>query len=349
MGDFANTYPFLAFGGKIDPISEIRNGGLLTSGSVFWVKDINDSDYRTFASQVGPANIFTDIQSAINKTRNDKNDYVFVCPKDSGAAWTNTTNVGSAILINKARVHLISVGYGRTTTGYSNIIRGHGTAAAYDTAVVKVLAPGVEMAGFRVLGTAGTTANGTMNNILALGTASTGTAHDFWFHDGQIDTNLASGGGADGTPIVVTMTNATGPNGARFDNVLIGNTSAGPAQAVSLNHIGKHHKFTNSQFMTFAGNAADILIGNGTGATNFTLFRDCEFINLDSATALNTAFLGSVTVKNPVLAYNCGAINITAVGTDPTVYVAPSQSGTAGAGIHNPGIYLRGSAAITAA
>src|SRR6266571_2885324 len=149
MAEFGNSYPFLAFGGKIDPISEIRNGGLLTSGSALWVKNVTDADYRTFANQVGPANIFTDIQSAINRARNDKNDYIFVCPQDGGSAWTNTTNVGSAIIINKARVHLISVGYGKTPYGYSNTIRGFGTATAYDTAVVKVLAPGVEIAGFR--------------------------------------------------------------------------------------------------------------------------------------------------------------------------------------------------------
>src|SRR5438477_493687 len=77
-----DTYPFLAFGGKIDPISEIRNAGIVTSGSVFWVKATSDSDYVTFVDAVGASNVTNGIQAAINKCRNDKNDYVLVVPKD---------------------------------------------------------------------------------------------------------------------------------------------------------------------------------------------------------------------------------------------------------------------------
>jgi len=31
---------------KIDPLSEIRNAGIVTNGSVFWVSSVNDSDHR---------------------------------------------------------------------------------------------------------------------------------------------------------------------------------------------------------------------------------------------------------------------------------------------------------------
>src|SRR5207237_1156959 len=105
-----------------------------------------------------------------------------------------------ALLVNKQRVHLVSVGYTKALHGYNNTLRGLGTLAGMDTAVVKVLAAGAEIAGFRFLGTSGTTANGTMNRVMQLGTASTGTAHETWVHDCVIETTNASAGGANGTP-----------------------------------------------------------------------------------------------------------------------------------------------------
>lgn len=343
---FSDGQPYLAFGGKIDPLSEIQNAGLFTSGSVFWVKAQTDSDYNTFQSQVGVQNVFTDIQSAVNKCRNDKNDYVFVCPKDSNATWTNTTNVGSAILLNKSRMHLLSVGYGRTAHGYSNTIAGPGTTQAIDTSVVKVLAPGIEVAGFKILGTAGTTANGTMTSVVSLGTASTGTAHQTWIHDTTIENTQAASGGANGTcPIVATGGTV---NGYRFDNTAFVANATG-AVNVSFGAGNQRPIFNDCRFVTAAQATADSIITTGTGATDYVLFKNCEFINLNSAQKNASAITGSVTTTNPVLLEYCLGVNVTAFGTDPTVLAVPIQSGTAGAGLHNPGIAIVGSAGISAA
>jgi ABC-type tungstate transport system permease subunit len=338
--------PFLAFGGKIDPLTEIRNAGLVTSGRVLWVKATTDADYNTVKDAVGASFMFNNIQKAVDACRSDKNDYILVAPKDGGTAFRPNEDVaGTALLLNKARVHLLSLGFNRTPYGYETTLQGHGTTSAYDTSLVKVLAPGVEIGGFRILGTAGTTANGTTNTYLLAGTASTGTAHNLWVHDCAIETNLAASGGANGTPTMVSMTNDTGPDGIRFDNCLIGNTAAGPVKWLSLNNIGKHHNFNDNTFVGFTGNSADIFISPGTGATNYALFKRNVFINQDSATAVASLFVGSTTVKNPVLMVDCQYVNFTQAGTDPTIFKTPVASGTA-ASVRDYGIAV-GTAALT--
>src|SRR3990167_4292408 len=96
-------------GGKIDPLSEIRNAGIVTNGSVFWVRPETSADYTTFQAQVGIQNTFGTIQSAIDKSRDDKNDYVLVTVPDSNAVYT----LGTSIDIGKDRLHMIAVGYNR--------------------------------------------------------------------------------------------------------------------------------------------------------------------------------------------------------------------------------------------
>jgi len=41
-----NTY-------KIDPLTEIRNAGIVTNGQVFWVSSVADSDHRDRTSAMG--------------------------------------------------------------------------------------------------------------------------------------------------------------------------------------------------------------------------------------------------------------------------------------------------------
>jgi hypothetical protein len=341
-----DTEPFLSFGGKIDPISEIRNAGIITNGSVFWVKSTSDSDYTTFQFQVGANIVLNDIQTAINKARTDKNDYVMVVPKDSNTAWTNTSNVGSAITISKNRLALVSVGYGKSVYGYSNTIQGLGSATAFDTAVVRVAASDTEIAGFRILGTTGTSANGTMSRALELGTAASGTAHQTWVHDCSIEVNNAAAGGANGTPDALTI-GGTASNGARFDNVTFGNNVSNAK--ITLGNGNGRLEFTRCKMITAAQATADVGIAAGTGATDFVLFKECDFMNINTGTAFASLVTGSVTVLNPIIFSYCTGLGVTAFGTDPTVYTIPNQAGTAGAGVHNPGIALRGSAGLVVA
>jgi len=341
MPGFKDTYPFEAFGGKIDPISEIRNGGILTSGSVFWVKSVTDSDFTTFQDQVGQANTFQGIQAAINKARNDKNDYIFVLPKDGGSAWTADT-AGTAILLNKARVHLISVGYGRSSNGYTNTIQGHGTTVANDTAVLKVNAPGCEIAGFRFLGTSGTNDNGTMTEVVRLGTASSGTAHQTWLHDSVIEATNTTGG-ANGTTSLLTFT--AGVNGFRADNVkFIGNSLGGISVNLPIN--GARHEFHDSQFLMNAAATSNKFVVTGTGANDYTLFTRCKFTNINSGQLPASVVTGSITATTSLIQMDyCTYTNVTQAGTDPNVYKAPAESGTSAA-IRDLGISI-GTAALT--
>src|SRR3990167_10750756 len=112
---FKDNEPFLQFGGKIDPLSEIRNAGIVTNGSVFWVKAATDTDYITFLDNVGADVLRNTIQAGINLTRNDKNDYVMIVPQNGGTVYDVTTTVN----MNKDRVHLVGVGYTQSQRGYA--------------------------------------------------------------------------------------------------------------------------------------------------------------------------------------------------------------------------------------
>ena len=69
-------------GQKINPLSDIMNLGIQTTGNVVFVKDPGDADYRTVREAVGRENIYDTIQAAIDspKVRDGLNDYVVVCP-----------------------------------------------------------------------------------------------------------------------------------------------------------------------------------------------------------------------------------------------------------------------------
>ncbi len=342
-----DTYPFLAFGGKINPLSEIQNAGIVTTGSVFFVKAVADADYSTVQAAVGPANMFNDIQTAINKCRNYANDYVLVCPQASNGTWSNTTNVGSAIIVNKSGMHLLAVGYGNPTYNQNVSIGGLGTGVGVDTSVVKVVAADVEIAGFNIVGTSGTTANGTINTgIVWLGTAASGTAHQTWIHDCIIENAQASGGGANGTADCVQTAGTV--NGVRFDNVAFVSRTTG-AKGVNFGNGNGRPEFHACRFVTTAQATSDLFVSTGTGANDFTLFDRCQFFNLSSSKPAS-AITGSITANTHWVGLDrCSAFNVTAFGTDPGVLVTEVQSGTAAAGMHSLGIGIQGTAAVPAA
>jgi len=328
-------------GGKIDPLSEIRNAGIVTNGSVFWVKPPSDADYTTFLDQVGVQNAFGTIQSAIDKARDDKNDYVLVTVPDSNAVYT----LGTSLDIGKDRLHLVAVGHNQVADSYAVTLRGFATTTV-DSQMIEVAAGGVEMAGFRVLGTSGTSGGTVTNGLLRVGTASTGTAHDLFVHDTTFENTAA---GIAEVPVVTTPGTV---HSARFENCWFGNATdqleGAHAGIVALGAGGKRWSFRNSTFVHNAGSSGDRFVTTGTGAKVYTIFKNCEFLNLGTV-ALASGFVGSVTTTNPVYVISSAALGVTALGTDPTVYAVPQQSGTAGAGVHNPYLALRGSAAVTAA
>lgn len=341
MSNFRDTQPFLMNGGKIDPLSEIRNVGITTNGSVFWVKKVADSDYTTFQDQVGAANVRNTWQDAVDLARSDTNDYILGAPIVGYGTWT----LGTALDLNEDRLHVIALGYSRSPYGYAAQLQGFATSTGIDTELIAVTGNGVELAGFRALGTSGTVGAGTMSNGLLYVNADEFTARDSTF---EINQDIW------GSPSVLLV--AGTKHGARFDNcdfVVAGTGNlegAGNAGVINLGHGGKRQKFSDCKFVIQnAGSTTESFVTAGTGAKEYVLFERCDFLNLSATHAQTSAVRGSTTVGNPVIMKYCTALNTTAFGTDPTVYASPNQAGTAGAGIHNPGILLRGSSGIVAA
>lgn len=318
----------------------------MTNGSVFWVKPETDADWTTFQSRLGPQNAFGTIQSAIDKTRDDKNDYVLITRPDSNAVYT----LGTSLDINKDTVHIVGVGHNPVAEQYAVTLRGFATTAAgtpVDAQLVDVTAGGVEFAGIRVLGTMGTSAGGTVSNgILRLGTGSAGTAHDFWAHDASFEWSSQTG--------LFELSAITTPgtvHAARFDNCTIGNLAdaleGAGAGAVALGAGGKRWNFVNNRFLYAGGSTAHSFVVTGTGAKEYTIFENNKFIHFGTVTMVS-AFTGSVTVRNPVVAWNNILLgSITNQGTDPNVWVAPALSGTR-ALTYDPGLAV-GTAMLVAA
>ena len=129
--------PFLANGGKIDPLTDIRNMGIVTAGDVYWVSSVSDSDHTARTDKMGRQVVKTSIQQAVDATVNDQNDYILVVPSDANAVF----GLGTAVDLNKDRVHLLGLGYNKAKNSYSVTVRDNfGTTP--DTEVINVTGDG---------------------------------------------------------------------------------------------------------------------------------------------------------------------------------------------------------------
>lgn len=346
MAGLKDYTPFLAFGGKIDPLSEIRNAGIVTNGSVFWVKQTDDPDYTTFQDQVGAANVRNSLQAGIDLVRSDTNDYVLVVPHTGGTALT----LGTAVDINEDRVHVLGVGYKPSPMAYDGLtFRGYVAADGIDTELVNVTGAGVELGGLKFLGTSGTADGGTITALMRIGTAASGTPHDFWAHDLHVENTQAAA--ANGTAFIVNVTGdvAGGIQGIRFDKCWLGNWNWAPAAVVNQGGTAgpTRAQFHDCTFVVDAQATTDDFVVIGTGVTEYQLYKNCDFINVEAGTAPASVFTGAVLVDNPVLLRNCSYVNVTQAGTDTEVFKSPAYSGTAAA-ITDVGIAI-GTAAIVPA
>ena len=348
MPRFKDYDPFFMAGGKIDPLSEIRNSGIVTNGSVFWVKQTDDPDYTTFQDQVGASALRNTLQAGVDQVRSDTNDYVLVAPHTGGTALT----LGTAVDVNEDRVHILGLGYKPVPQTYNGLtFQGYVVATGNDTELVMVTGAGVEIGGLKFLGTSGTDATGTITTTFRAGTASTGTAHDLYLHDLQIENNNAAAGGGTAPIFEVTGDVGGGIQGLRVDRCWIGNWSWAPTPIVNFTGTAgpTRAEFRDCTFVTDAQATTDRFITLGTGVTEYTIIDNCSFINVEAGTAPASAIVGALLVDNPVIVRNCYGGNITAIGTDTELLATPIQSGTAGAGMRNPGIGIIGTAGIVAA
>src|SRR3990167_3657497 len=125
---------------KIDPLTDIRNMGIITAGDVYWVSKVTDSDHTARIDALGRKIVKVDVQSAVDATAADQNDYILVVPGDGGTA----ISVGTAIDLNKDRLHLLGLGYTKAVRGYTSTIQDSmGTVP--DTEVLAVTGDGVEV------------------------------------------------------------------------------------------------------------------------------------------------------------------------------------------------------------
>ena len=332
-----NTY-------KIDPLSEIRNAGIITNGDVFWVSSVSDSAHRDRIDELGRKVVKLTVNAANQDAKDNNNDYVMVIPTDNGTV----TPLGTAIDITKDRLHVLGVGFKPAPMGYNGLtFQGYVAANGIDTELVHINAAGVEVGGLKFLGTSGTADGGTITAHLRIGTSSNGTPHDLWVHDVQIESTQAAADNGTASIVVISGNVPTGITGMRFDNCWLGNRSWAPAAIVDFGAgtAGPSRtEFHDCTFITDAQATTDKFVVLGTGATEYTIFENCKFINVEAGTLPASVMTGAVLVDNPVLLRNNAYINVTAAGTDTEVYKSPAFSGTA-ANITDIGISI-GTAAI---
>lgn len=321
--------PYLAFGGKIDPLSEIRNAGIITSGDVYWVKAVGDSAHNTLKDAVGADRFRDTIQDAIDKTTSDANDYVLVAPQDANAAYA----LSSAVDFNKNRIHVLSVGYNKYGNGYRNTVRGFATTSTVDTEVFSVNGAGVEIAGFKFQGTAGTSDNGTTTAIGRLGTSSAGTPHGLYIHDTVIEnTNAAGPGGT--APALVSSGDVAAPGiqGYRFERVTFSSPSWFPAILVNLAVSGtagpSEFEFNDCLFTGRVQATTNAFLNLGTGVTRYGVIKNTTWLNTNEGTLPASAVIGALLADNPVILANNSAIGVTQQGTDTQAYKTPASTGT---------------------
>lgn len=331
---------------KIDILSEVRNAGIITNGDVYFVSSVTDSAHTTRRNDMGREVVKETVNAAISAVTDNNNDYVLIIPTDNGTV----VPLGTAIDITKDRVHVLGVGGVKPPPqGYAGLtFRGYVSATAVDTELMHVNGAGVELGGFKLLGTSGTAAAGTITSHLLIGTSANGTPHDLWVHDVHVESTQAAS--ANGTTDMVTISGdvAGGIQGIRFDRCWIGNYSFSSTNGI-VNMGGTagptRAEFRDTTFLINSQATTEKFVSVGTGVTQYTLFDQCRFINVETGgSAPASAIVGAVLADNLVMLLDCKYVNVTQAGTDPLAFKAPVASGTSAA-VRDYGIAV-GSAAL---
>lgn len=331
-----NTY-------KIDPLTEIRNAGIVTNGDVFWVSSESDSAHRDRIDALGRKEVKVSLQAAIDDATTDNNDYILVVPTDGGTVRP----LGTAVDVNEDRLHILGVGYKPTPVAYDGLtFEGYAVASGVDTELLAITGAGVEIGGLKFQGTSGTHANGTMTSMVTVGTAASGTPHDLWVHDVHVENTQSAAAGGTADIINISGDVATGITGITFERCWLGNWNWAPQDVIAIAGTAgpTRSTFKDVTFVMNAQATTDQFVTLGTGATEYTSFENCKFINVDAGTAPASAVEGASLLDNPVLMSNCSAVNVSAFGTDTEVFVTPSMQGSATNGQYNPGIARVGTA-----
>lgn len=350
---YRDNDPFLQFGGKIDPLSEIQNAGILTTGNVVWVKHPSDADYITVKDRVGNENLFDTIQAAIDssKVRSGKNDYIVVCPRDNNSPWV-ATGTPAGIVLNKHNVHLIGLGVGKAFGSASVIVEQPGTAGTIGTmGILQVTGNSCEVAGFHFLGTAGTSTGGTMGDggdggVVTVGAGIKGLdLHDFRIEKTGVQWDAGTTGNV-GTPSADIVVGSAASNITIRNGAIVGTgLKAGASNGVKLMFNNTDIRIQDVEVVQNKDAAAsrfvDVAPGTATGI-QFIIDR-CKFINLTPGTAVSSAVGGTMAVGAVAMINETSCVGVTQVGTAGSIQITPVY-GTATV-IRNPYLGI-GTAAI---
>ena len=178
------------FGGT--PVGSIETLGM---GHVYYVMQTANPNYVEFAANRtkqynddGSDLLHTTIQSALNATKTERNDYVIVMPDN------DDYNVTAAVTMSKRNVHLLAPGGLGAAVGASNAVRFDQETA--DTAHLTLTGDSCEIAGLWFKATGASTHLSTTGRI-CVPTASTGQVANI--HHNYFFMNLS---GADNAPAI---------------------------------------------------------------------------------------------------------------------------------------------------
>jgi hypothetical protein len=179
---------------RFDAINAINLQGIEGAGNIYWVMQTTHGSYSQFKEDHqfvyadGSNSVHTGIQSALDATVANRNDYVIVMPD------ATDYDITAALTMSKNRVHLVCPA-GIGNKGMNNFARIHQTTAT--TQCIVVTADCVEIAGLFFKGYDGT-AKDAPSIIHLSGTRWTPHIHDNFFGIGATASSSNYGILADG-------------------------------------------------------------------------------------------------------------------------------------------------------
>lgn len=345
-------------GQKINPLSDIMNLGIQTTGNVVFVKHPSDADYRTVKEALGNENLFDSVQSAIDspKVRSGKNDYVIVCPRDNSTAWVPAGGTVADIQLNKHNVHLVSLGYGKSTE-QPVTFQLSGTAGTIGSmGVLYITGSNCEVAGFNFLGTAGTASVGTLGQgndggMVTVGAGVTGLdLHDFKIEKQGIQYDAGTTG-ITGTPRGdINIGSAARDITIRNGYIIGTGLKAGASAAVNLQFNNTNIRVQNVEVLSTKDAAASRFIWNSPGTANgaLSLIVDrCKFYNV-LGTACTGAVAGTMGVGMRAIINETSAVGCTNISAVGSTFVTPvfSAGTVSNIGVVNPYLATLGTAVV---
>ena len=320
-------------GQKINPLSDIMNLGIQTTGNVVFVKHPSDADYRTVREAIGRENVYDTIQQAIDspKVRNGKNDFVVVCPRDNNASWV-ATGTPAGINLNKHNVHLIGLGAGKSFGSASVVVEQPGTAGTIGTmGILQVTGNSCEVAGFHFLGTAGTSTGGTMGDggnggVITIGAGVNGfDLHDFRVEKTGIQWDAGTTG-VTGTPAGDILVGSASKNITIRDGAIIGTgLTASASHGINLLFNNTDIRIKNVEIIqnkdAAAGRLISVAPGTVSNGLQFVVDR-CKLINT-SGTVVSSAVGGTMGVGFNAMILETASVGATQAGTAGSIQIAP--------------------------